>query len=80
MATHRWGYACCLLCEKDAECGGQVPALESGAPVEGGAAAAETPAAAGQEEAGWVRLWWPSAGAAGTGLGGGEEDLEQREE
>eukprot|EP00435_Cladocopium_sp_Y103_P046539 s141_g13.t1 len=30
VATHRWGYACCLLCEKDSECG-KVFALESGA-------------------------------------------------
>ena len=21
VATHRWGYACCLLCEKNSECG-----------------------------------------------------------
>ena len=31
VATHRWGYACCLLCEKNSECG-KVAALESGDP------------------------------------------------
>eukprot|EP00747_Dinoflagellata_sp_TGD_P179891 gnl/TRDRNA2_/TRDRNA2_31455_c0_seq1.p1 gnl/TRDRNA2_/TRDRNA2_31455_c0~~gnl/TRDRNA2_/TRDRNA2_31455_c0_seq1.p1 ORF type:complete len:419 (+),score=81.76 gnl/TRDRNA2_/TRDRNA2_31455_c0_seq1:114-1370(+) len=25
IASHRWGYACCLLCERDAECGGSAP-------------------------------------------------------
>ncbi|CAE7253622.1 SLU7, partial [Symbiodinium natans] len=29
VATHRWGYACCLLCDRHAECGKvEVPALE----------------------------------------------------
>ncbi|CAE7378960.1 unnamed protein product, partial [Symbiodinium sp. CCMP2456] len=29
VATHRWGYACCLLCDRTAECGKvEVPALE----------------------------------------------------
>ncbi|CAJ1396501.1 unnamed protein product [Effrenium voratum] len=44
VATHRWGYACCLLCEKDSDCG-KVAALESGAGEGAAPSASGEPAA-----------------------------------
>ncbi|CAK9083538.1 Retrovirus-related Pol polyprotein from transposon RE2 (Retro element 2) (AtRE2) [Includes: Protease RE2 [Durusdinium trenchii] len=72
VATHRWGYACCLLCEKDAECG-KVPALEaasgeSGLPGEGlvgsVAAAGGAAAAVAQEAAEAASAPTPARGTA----------------